>query len=843
MLSRNLFISLIIFGLMNGLFSCGQTIRFISQDSTAINQAKVLVTNSNNQILAIAYTDEYGELKYKFDTLIKYNLNITHSSYQPRKIQVTFSTKEIKIYKLDRLVEGLDQILISAKKSIVKKGDTTTIDIKKFALPTDKNLKQVISRIPGMEISKNGDITYRGKKITDLLINGRKLFDQDYNRAIEFINSKKAVELKIIEKYNDYHGFKEKIVNSNAIDVVYEGKNIYTSQVAAGYGTKDMKKAQYSHVLATKLLSNYTKATYENLGVINYSSTTNNTPRKKPVFYQITRNQEHSKSLNAVNGNFVESYLLDTNTNIPIGSKKEKPLTIKFSAQNENSFININTESVLFTQESLINRSQDINTTFDSNSNSILGTYKYETKSFYLNSELFISQGKSNRNSVNKINNILTLDNQYQTTDQRVLNTIFQIKNKNSKIHDFNFIIANKEEINDYESLGINEFNQTIKNKSFNLYGIYEHHLIQKNKIKLLLSSTLNLVQSNFNIENTNNTSQENNGLESNNIWLNQLQTIYQPNKNFIASLTLNNTNLSYKNQFLDNFNKTLLLNPNISIRAKIGGVINQIDYSHNYNRITNNPSSKIEIFNNNTFSESYNIDNPFQESHNYKYQLKWGDFINSWNSSISFSKKNNLLISNFSFTENSTNIEYFNEDLDEQQLFVHISRDFLFLKKFNVKISVDYTSIKGFQSSEGNIASIKNENTSLYFEVSKRLGKHWFFRSTSNFARNNVTFNDSFSNQVFNLSTDLDLEYAFEKSTAKIEYKLNDFGLNNYLHFLNTEYTYNIDKWSSSLSISAINLLDINSIDRKNISPQTTFTSSLLIPRRRIIFSWRFYF
>ncbi len=843
MLSRNLCISLIIFGLMNGLFSCGQTIRFISQDSTAINQAKVLVTNSNNQILAIAYTDEYGELGYKLDSLIKYNLNVTHSLYQSREIQVTFSTKETKTYKLDRLAESLDQILISAKKSIVKKGDTTTIDIKKFALPTDKNLKQVISRIPGMEISKNGDITYRGKKITDLLINGRKLFDQDYNRAIEFINSKKAVELKIIEKYNDYHGFKEKIVNSNAIDVVYEGENIYTSQVAAGYGTKDIKKAQYSHVLATKLLSNYTKAIYENLGVINYSSTTNNIPRKKPVFYQITQNQEHSKSLNVVNGNFVESYLVDTNTNIPIGSKKDKPLTIKFSAQKENSFIDTNTESVLFTEESLISRSQEIETKFDSNSHSILGTYKYETKTFYLNSELIISQGKSNRNSVNKINNILTLDNQFQTTSQRVLNTTIQLKNKSSKIHDFNLLIADKSVNNQYKSSGINEFQQTLKNNSFTLNGLYEHNLIKDKKIELALISNIDLIKTSFNINNETNSLEQTNAIESNKIWVNQLQTKYQPNKNFNASLTLTNTNLSFKNQSLDNFIEPLLLNPNISIKAKIWDVINQFDYSNKYSRITTRPSNQTEIFNNNTFSESYNISNPFQESHDFQYQLRWGDYVDNWNSSISFATRNNILISNFSFTENSTNVQYFNENLEEQQWFFLISRDFLFLKRINIKISIDHSSIKGFQSSEGNIATIKNKNTSLNFEASKRLGKYWFFRSTSVFALNDVTFNSSFSNQVFNLSTDLDLEYAFEKSTAKINYKLNDFGLNNYLHFLNTEYTYNIDKWSSSLSISAINLLDINSIDTKNISPQATFTSSLLIPRRRIIFSWRIYF
>ncbi|EAS20866.1 hypothetical protein FNJ87_01050 [Nonlabens mediterrranea] len=94
-----LLISLVIFLLINGLFSCGQTIRFISQNTTAINQAKVLVTNSNNQILAIAYTDEYGELEYKFDTLIKYNLNITHSLYQSREIQV----KWILIQKTERI--------------------------------------------------------------------------------------------------------------------------------------------------------------------------------------------------------------------------------------------------------------------------------------------------------------------------------------------------------------------------------------------------------------------------------------------------------------------------------------------------------------------------------------------------------------------------------------------------------------------------------------------------------------------------------------------------------------------------------------------------------------------
>ncbi|GAL74210.1 hypothetical protein JCM19275_3057 [Nonlabens ulvanivorans] len=407
------------------------------------------------------------------------------------------------------------------------------------------------------------------------------------------------------------------------------------------------------------------------------------------MFYQIIQNQKHNKSLNTVKGNFVESFLLDTNTNIPIGSKKEKPLTIKFSAQNENSFININTESVLFTEESLISRSQEINTSFDSSSYSILGTYKYETKYLYLNSELIISQGKSNRNGVNKINGIFTLDNQYQTTYQRVLNTTFQIKNKSSKIHDFNILIGDKHVINDYESSGINEFNQIVKNKTFNLNGQYEHYLIKKNKLKLMLLSNINLIQSNFHIANTNNTSIEDQGIESNNIWINKLQTKYQPNKNFIASLTLNNTNLSFNSRSSSNsFFQPTILNPNLTVRTKIwGGIINEFEYSNKYERITTRPLSQINIFNTNTISESNSISNPFQKSHNFEYRLKWGgDYIDSWNSSISYSTKNNLLISNYSFTENSTNVQYFNQDLDDQQWFAQISRDFLFLKKLTLK-------------------------------------------------------------------------------------------------------------------------------------------------------------
>lgn len=828
---------------LNTLCINAQGILFIDENQLVIENAKILISSNDKELLAIVYSDFKGLISYDFKVNTIYHVEINKSNFESKKEVLFFKNEEeIKTIVLKKEIENLKEITVIAQKAIVKKGDTTIIDIKKFALATDKNLKQVLSRIPGMVVKNDGSVTYKNKNITDMLINGRKLFDQDYQRALEFINSQKAVEVKVIENYNDYQGFEKKILNSNAIDIGFEGKNIFTGQLGAGYGTKDVKRADYSHLLVNSILSNYSKGSYQNLGTINFAPDSQNTPRGKALFYQIIQKPRHPTNLNDVYGNFVDNYELDSNFNIPFSENKDRPFILKYAMQYENSFLNNRTELTLYQQEQPINRLQEYFSTYDSRSHSITGSYKLEQEKFYLNSEMFFSNGTTNRISENKINEFATNDHQSHLTTQGILNTTLQFKNRKDRFHDLNIQLGFRSSNDEYITSGINEIQQDLKGNFYVINATYNYPLIKTNKFTLTALSSFDQIGVAYNGNVNGDITIQVGGVEYNHLWLNQLSGNYVFNKNIEADLTFNSLKLGLQNETVNSFTSSKILYPNIRISAKIAGINNEFEYMNLYDRITNYTTNQATIFTGNTFTESYNITNLFQESHNWQYQARWGDFINSWNGTISYKTGRNILLSDFFITQNSTNIRNFSLDRKEKQFMLQLSRDFLLFKKLSCKIGTDYFVFDSFQSSEGETKPFTNKTSTTTLQISKRLGRKWFFSTQTELNFINFNFN-SFSNNVFNHTTMLQVEHAFNKSTAQINWNLNDYGSNNYVNFINAHYNYYFDKWSSSLSIKMINLMNIKSINSKNISALSSYRSILQIPQRRILVSWLWYF
>jgi hypothetical protein len=652
---------------LNTLCIYAQGILILDENQLAIENAKVLITNNDKELLAIVYSDFKGLISYDFKVNTTYHVEINKLNFESKKEQLVFEEEtDIKKIVLKRDPEKLEEITVIAQKAIVKKGDTTIIDLKKFALATDKNLKQALSRIPGMVVKNDGSVTYKNKKITDMLVNGRKLFDEDYQRALEFINSQKAVEVKIIENYNDYQGFKKKILNSNAIDIGFEGKNIFTGQLGAGYGTKDIKRADYSHLLVNSILSNYSKGSYQNLGAINFALESQNSPREKALFYQIIQKTRHTTNLNDVYGNFVENYELDSNFNIPVSENKDRPFILKYAMQHENSFLNNRTELTLYQEEQPINRLQEYLSTYDSRSHSITGSYKIEQEKFYLNSEISLSNGITNRISENKINEFATNDHQSHLTTQGILNTTLQFKNRKDRFHDFNLQLGFRSSNDEYITSGINEIQQNLEGNFYVINANYNYPLIKTNKFTLTAVSSFDQigVQYNGNVNGT--VTRQVEGEEYNHLWINQLSGKYVFNKNIEIELTLNSLQLGLQNKTVNSFTSNKILYPNVRISAKIAGINNEFEYMNHYDRITNYTTNQATLFTGNTFTESYDITNLFQTSHNWQYQVRWGDFINSWNGTISYKTRSNILLSDFFITQNSTDIKKFSLDRKE---------------------------------------------------------------------------------------------------------------------------------------------------------------------------------
>jgi hypothetical protein len=818
-----------------------QAIVFTDSFNQPISEVKVLVTDDSDALLGIAYSNDQGRLAFDFKINTTYKIKTSHLSYEVFESSFSFSrVNEIKTIVLAKKTSELDEILIEAKKSIVKRGDTTIVDLKPFALPTDKTIDQVISRIPGMIVQKDGKISYKGKDVTDMLINGRKLFDQEYKDAISFINSSIVVELKVIEKYNDDKGFKTRDIKSQAIDLVYTGKNIYSGQVTGGVGNDNMYVGDYAHILANSLFSNYLKLATDNLGQSRFSIRFN---PEEPIFnYSIISPKTANQSLNDVYGLFNQSFIIDSNSNIPIDTNEDNPITIKYSTViEENDYLNT-VQSTFFEDDELINRLEVNDRNLQLEKHTITTGYKKQSEKWYSNSSATFGSNSIHGDEIRSLNgqNIIE-DNDYNVT-HLLANSKLQFKKNEDFVYELELQLAHDVIEDQKQSIGFNIFDQTFKGESIALSSKVDIPFKRTKIFQLGYKSQFDFIHLDYDLERS-----ESNELlfrddEQIGIWSHQISGTFLKSKKFILNAVPQIFILDSEN-IISNINRTKIVIPTVQLQFKWGGTLSSFGFRNYYTRLGNRAAFLPQLFTSNTISQSVNNANPFSEVLDYSYNIRWGEFYNRTTLSASMNLTKNILISNYDFDEISTVSVLTNLDRTQRQIQLRAEKDFLILKKLSLKASLSWVRFSSFQASLDRILEFDNDMFSAEVNTSKRIGKKFFFRSATSLSQNVIQIQDSPQNEVLNFQNNITLDYATDRSEAGVELISNDYGSDELLHFLNLSYKYDLNKLDSQIRLRLINLFDNDEIVSESISPQINSRNAVQIQGRRFVVSWSYYF
>ncbi len=144
----------------------------------------------------------------------------------------------------------INEIEIVAKTmDFSQRGDTLRYQLKNRILGGNETLGDVLERLPGFEIDENHQISYNGKKIDKLLIEGKDILKDQHQMANEGINSEDLLAVDIISHYKDRKAmfggkYSDKIALN--IDLDNEGKSIWSGNLEGGAGHKKKYQAAYN---------------------------------------------------------------------------------------------------------------------------------------------------------------------------------------------------------------------------------------------------------------------------------------------------------------------------------------------------------------------------------------------------------------------------------------------------------------------------------------------------------------------------------------------------------------------------------------------------------------------
>lgn len=272
--------------------------------------------------LKFAITDHLGRYKLILEKNLSYKITVSYIGYATIELEIysDFSNKEHH-FILKEKEELLDEIVIKHKPMpVFVNKDTITYDIDYFKNGKEYKMIDILEKLPGFEIEKNGAIKVKGKEVTKVLVENKPFFGGSSKLAIENIPADALDKIEVIDNFNEV-GFLKEVSDSKEmvlnVKLKEDKKKFIFGDTEAGL---EIAGDNGFHSLHAALFS-YNKKTN-----LSYIGNLNNIGSRTFSFEDLMRFQN-------VKSNFISNNNRSTNlSNIGIGNTDVLKTKTQFSA-------------------------------------------------------------------------------------------------------------------------------------------------------------------------------------------------------------------------------------------------------------------------------------------------------------------------------------------------------------------------------------------------------------------------------------------------------------------------------------------------------------------------------
>lgn len=195
--------------------------------------------SAETSILDYAITDDKGRFSFKRSEVKALNISITHLGYKKKTLTV-IAGKEMRIELLPDAIT-LKEVTIQSGRISMRK-DTIKYDLARFASNKDSNVKDVLKKLPGIDVDENtGQISYQGKAISHFYVEGMDVTGGSYNQVNENLKADAVESAEVIERHQPIRSLRNKVPTDKiALNLKLKpearAKWIWNTQAAFGYG-------------------------------------------------------------------------------------------------------------------------------------------------------------------------------------------------------------------------------------------------------------------------------------------------------------------------------------------------------------------------------------------------------------------------------------------------------------------------------------------------------------------------------------------------------------------------------------------------------------------------------
>jgi Outer membrane protein beta-barrel family/Carboxypeptidase regulatory-like domain len=232
------------------LAQTGKKVHGIVKDSSqnTLQGASVSLFSFNMQRDTMkTLSNEKGEFVFKNVKANDFKIKVTSVGYADfvKIYHYTDNGDDILIpfVQLSSMAKVLEEVIVTADKTVTIKEDTIEFKADSFKLRPDADVEALLKKIPGVQVDANGNITAYGKSVTKIRVNGKDFFSGDIKTATKELPANIVDLVQVIDDYGDQAAFTgvkdgdpDKIIN---LKIKKDKNKGYFGRGQIGYGTDE----------------------------------------------------------------------------------------------------------------------------------------------------------------------------------------------------------------------------------------------------------------------------------------------------------------------------------------------------------------------------------------------------------------------------------------------------------------------------------------------------------------------------------------------------------------------------------------------------------------------------
>ncbi len=215
-----------------------------AQTNSSITYANVMAyTLPDSLLLGFTVTDDAGMFSLDATAQDRLLLKVTCLGYKATEVEISSTSDSISI-TMQPDAKMLKNVEVRGRISGIKvRGDTIDYHFRHYTDGSEKVLKDILKKLPGMDVDGKGRVTANGEAVKKILVNGQDFFGDHDEQIANNLPSYYVDKIQLRKNYSEYsfvEGFKTHKATALNVDIdsLHRGNVTGNAELLGGYRDK-----------------------------------------------------------------------------------------------------------------------------------------------------------------------------------------------------------------------------------------------------------------------------------------------------------------------------------------------------------------------------------------------------------------------------------------------------------------------------------------------------------------------------------------------------------------------------------------------------------------------------